>query len=245
MRVVHQPNRYQQIPNPDEISNPISDPGQDTIRNPAESPAVNPDFWPFGGIDCIPFSQINLVNTMRYLWLQLVSWSRPYLCCSSSKEEAKPVIYERLHSVPAGFFNYISTFFGQAIAEQFIHLMSRHVILFADLIEAMISGNQQEANRSQSEWYGNAAEIAAFLARINETWNYYQWQDLLGRLIRMHIEEAVAILSADYQREIAIYDRLQYHSLLMADYMSRGVIRSLQNHTGDRSGIGNQGFCKG
>lgn len=207
----------------------------DAARNSADTSNMSPAFGPFGNMHCIPFSQINLVTEMRYHWLQLVIWSRSYMCCRASRQGALPVIYERLYSVPEGFYKYISPFYGQVIAEQLIDLLSQYVIIFASLIDAMAAGNQQEANMSQSAWYKNANDIAALLVQINNSWNYNEWQDLLGRLIRMNIDQAIAVLSGNYQGEIVIYDRLQYHSLIMADYMSRGVLQSLTGNPESRN----------
>ncbi len=57
------PNRYRQIPSPDR--------GLDPNQNQNMDPNVNPTFGPFNNLSCITFSQVNLVNEMRYLWLQI------------------------------------------------------------------------------------------------------------------------------------------------------------------------------
>ena len=129
------------------------------------------------------------------------------------------------------FSTICNLFFGQEIAEQFIYLLSQHIIIFSSLVDSMYIGNQQAANLNQSDWYGNAESIAVFMARLNSSWNYQEWYDLLVRYLKMLIDEALAIFSADYRKEIAIYDWLQHHSLRMADYMSRGVMRNLLGNT--------------
>lgn len=225
------PNRYEQFP--DIGSSRHSD--SDTQDDFNFGPNKNPLFGPFGNGDCITFSQMNIVNEMRYLWLQLVIWSRSYINNKRSRQGAVPAVYERLYSVPAGFYYYMNLFFGKVIAEEFIYLLSQNIIIFADLISAMLEGNQQNANSGQSAWYGNANEISTFLVQINNTWNYNQWLDLLNRYITMHLDEATAILSNNYRREIVIYDRLQYHSLIIADYMSKGVMNSLFGNRNDVS----------
>ena len=231
------PNRYKQIPNPGS--------GPNTNPTPGINPNTNPIFSPYDNLTCITFSQVNLVNEMRYLWLQLVIWSRAYITNSSARQDAVPVVYERLYSIPQGFYNYMNTFFGQAIAERFIILLSQNIIIFTSLINAMAAGNQQEVNSSQSEWYENSNSIATFLIQINDTWNYSQWLDLLNRYLNMFLDEAIAIMSSDYRREIAIYDRLQYQSLLMADYMSRGIMNNLIGNSENRSRPENQTLYRG
>jgi len=234
---VFNPNRYKQIPSPDRS------PDQNQNQNRNMDPNINPAFGPFDNLSCISFSQVNVVNEMRYLWLQMVIWSRAYITNSVARQEAVPVFYERLYSIPQGFYNYMNTFFGQAIAEQLINLLSQHIIIFTDLINALYVGNQQAANTSQSAWYGNSNSLATFLVQINDTWNYNQWLDLLNRYLEMFLDEAIAVMSSDHRSEIAIYDRLQYQSLLIADYLSRGIIYDLAGNSGNRSGVRRKGFC--
>lgn len=217
--------RYRRTP--DQGTGPQTNPGQNGSFD------GNPIFGPYDQIQCITFSQVNLVNEMRYLWLQMVIWSRSYINNSAARQRALPIVYEKLYSIPRGFYNYMNLFFGPVVAEQFVNLLSQHVIIFANLIDSMRSGNQQAANASQSAWYENTNGIAALLVRVNNFWNNSQMQDLLVRYLEMLLSEALAIFSSSYREEIAIYDRLQYQSLRIADYMSSGVMNSLAgNHKG-------------
>ncbi|HVI41845.1 MAG TPA: hypothetical protein VM577_14435, partial [Anaerovoracaceae bacterium] len=199
------PNRYHRNPAPNPAPNPNPDPDQ--IPSPGPNPNTNPSFGPYDNIGCITYSQVNLVNEMRYLCLQLVIWSRAYITNNAARQAAVPAIYERLYSVPNGFYPYMNLFFGQEIAEQFINLASQHIIIFANLINAMSIGNQQAASSSQSAWHENADGIASFLVQINNSWNINQWHNLLNRYLEMFLDEAIAVMSSDYRREIAIYDR--------------------------------------
>lgn len=197
-------------------------------------PNMNPTFGPFENLDCITYSQMNLVNEMRYLWLQMVIWSRAYINNSVARQDALPVVYARLHSVPIGFYSYMSMFFGKEIAEQFIHLLTENIILFANMVNSMVEGNQRSAIKNQAALYENVSTIAVFMARISGSWNYNEWQNLLNNYLKMLIDEAVAILSGNYQKDIAIYDRLQFYSLRIADYLSKGVMHNLLGKTEDR-----------
>ncbi|HWQ77976.1 MAG TPA: hypothetical protein VN381_04130 [Anaerovoracaceae bacterium] len=78
-----------------------------------------------------------------------------------------------------------------------------------------------------SALYKSTDDIADFLARINPYWDISQWQNLLYQLNSMIITEMVAMLSEEYDRELDIRDRLLKHSLMMGDYMARGVMHYL------------------
>ncbi len=222
------PNCYNQIPKlclAPELK--PTDPAPSSASPDQIVPNRYPSFGPFENLECIAFSHVNLVNEMRYLWLQMVIWSRAYISNSTAKPEALHAVYERLHLVPMGFYNYMNLFFGQGIAEQFLQLLAQHIVIFSELINAMTAGDQHAANLSRSAWYGNSKNISAFMVRLCNLWEYNEWFDLLNKYQKMLLDGAFAILTDDHRKEIIIYDRLQSHSMRIADYMSKGVMHNL------------------
>lgn len=203
------------------------DPEPDPISSDQIIPNRYPAFGPFENLECISFSHVNLVNEMRYLWLQMVIWSRAYIDNCTAKPEALYPVYERLHLVPMGFYNYMNLFFGQGIAEQFLQLMAQHIVIFGELVNALTAGDQHAANLSRSAWHGNSKNISEFMVHLSRRWDYNEWADLLNKYQKMLIDGTIATLTNDRRKEIIIYDRLQSHSLRIADYMSKGVMHNL------------------
>ena len=70
------PNRYKQIPSSNLSAHPRFHTGPYTKLYPQLTLNVNLAFGPFENLKCITYGQMNLVNEMRYLWLQMVIWSR-------------------------------------------------------------------------------------------------------------------------------------------------------------------------
>jgi len=68
--------------------------------------------------------------------------------------------------------------------------------------------------------------LAVFLARINIFWDAEHWREHLNIYIRTKIEEMIAAVSGQDEREIIIYDSIEDHCIIMANYMSRGIIAS-------------------
>ena len=76
----------------------------------------------------------------------------------------------------------------------------------------------------KTAWYGNAEEIATFLADANPAWP----ADTLNAMMREHLDgtlaEASARLSGDWAGDIAAYDRIHTHILAMADALAAGIV---------------------
>ena len=117
--------------------------------------------------------------------------------------------------------------FGQQSAETFVNLLSTHIVQMEATMMGQKNGNNQAVNDSVKLLYQNADEIATFLSQINPFWFQTQWQNLLYTYISMTFEQTTALLSGDYVRDIQVFDRIQFQTSLIGDYMANGIIQYL------------------
>jgi hypothetical protein len=78
-------------------------------------------------------------------------------------------------------------------------------------------------------WYANADEIARFLATANPAWPF----ETVSTMMRTHLDqtlaEATARLTQDWDADIAAYDDIHDHILVMADALSDGIIAQFRH----------------
>jgi hypothetical protein len=80
-------------------------------------------------------------------------------------------------------------------------------------------------NEASGRWYANADEIAAFLSSANpEQWPLDHMKQMMKEHLDLTLEEAVARLTANYDADIAAYDKIRVQILGMADMLSLGII---------------------
>ncbi|MDF2999897.1 MAG: hypothetical protein K0Q48_16 [Bacillota bacterium] len=175
----------------------------------------------------IPYGQMNLIINFRTLWLNLSMWTRAFLLSISSELPNTEAVSKRLYEIPFQLGNILQLIFGQQAAEQFISLLSTHIIQMEAAINAQKNRDSQALDESVRLLYQNADELADFLSQINPFWFKGQWQTLLYTYISMTLEESTALLSGDYTRDIQIFDRIQYQTLLIGDYMANGIVQYL------------------
>ena len=175
----------------------------------------------------IPYGQMNLIINFRALWLNLAMWSRSFLLSIATGLPNTKAVSDRLYEVPVQLGSLLQLIFGQQSAETFVNLLSTHIVQMETTMMAQKNGNNQAVSDSVKLLYQNADELATFLSQINPFWFQTQWQNLLYTYISMTFEQTTALLSGDYVKDIQVFDRIQFQTSLIGDYMANGIIQYL------------------
>lgn len=175
-----------------------------------------------GGMTC---AQMRVSNLNRRLWTEHVLWTRFFIVSTAFDLPDLPFVTKRLLKNPQDFVNELCPLYGEQIALQFGQLLTEHLMVAAALVNAAKAGDTAEAEKQRKLWYANAEKIARFLAAINPCWNECVWRELLFDHLRMTEDEAVQILTGQYERSIDEFDSIQAEALKMADVMTCGIIR--------------------
>lgn len=168
---------------------------------------------------------IELRDQMRLLWEQHVYWTRMTIISIANDLPDEQATTRRLLRNAKDFETTFRNFYGARLAREFGNLITAHLVIAAELVKAAKAGNASAAANAEKRWYANADEIVAFLASINP----YFSEDKLRKMWYEHLAltkaEAVAILKGNYAKSITIFDQIEQEALLMADYLSNGIIR--------------------
>ena len=170
-------------------------------------------------------SKINIINTFRELWEQHIMWTRSFINASILGLPDVDLVATRLLRNPTDFANILKLYYGKDSALEFQKLLEEHLLLAASLINNAKAGNTAAAQEDERNWYLNANQIATFLASLSPHWTQQEWQKLFYDHLKMTKQEAINILTKQYQASIDIYDRIQDGALKMADYMAQGIIK--------------------
>lgn len=177
------------------------------------------------GLTC---RQLQLSNTMRRLWIEHVLWTRQFIISTAFELPDLSFVTQRLLQNPGDFAEILQPIYGKNAAVQFNRLFTDHLLIAAELVNAAKAGNSAEAERQRKIWYDNAEEIAQLLCSVNCCRNECRWKDMLFDHLRMTENEAVYILTGEYQKGINVYDAIQKEALNMADAMTCGIIRNFK-----------------
>lgn len=170
----------------------------------------------------ITYGQMNIIFQARNLWRELVVWSRVYLISRFAGIGLAEDVYNRIYRIPLEFGNITRLIFGNQAADVTIQQLSHTITLFRRLVEAMMTGNDDEAGALVQELYKNADERAAYLAEINPFWDEIQWKYLIYNFYNYSFQEITSLLAGD-PRNIDQFDRFLLYADSMGDYFAQGL----------------------
>lgn len=168
--------------------------------------------------------QMNTLIMFQKMWSYLSTWLRSLLISTVENLENKEAVTHQLYSIPSKFYDIFRVFYGPAIAQQFLNLLTNFLTSAMNLIEALKTGENELVDSSTVRMYQIADELARFLSQINVYWEEEQWRNLLQQFISLFINETVEMLAGNYDREIAIFNKLDDITDIMGSYMARGII---------------------
>jgi hypothetical protein len=178
---------------------------------------------------------MNLQNDMRLLMTQLAYLSQAYMVSSFSGYGNSEAVARKLYALPLKFKAKAELIFGIPLGEELVTLLSMHVVYLQSLVNALKQNDLAAAERSAQQLCQNGNDISAYYARINPFWDEDQWRSLQNTYCQTLVEDAYALKSEDFERELDIFDRLLFHALQMGDYLADGIIQYLTVSRGDVS----------
>lgn len=174
---------------------------------------------------CISCQALDLINLMRELWEQHGAWTRMAITSIVFSLPDQQATIGRLLQNPWDFAEAFTSFYGSDVGNKLGVLLTEHLVIAAELVEAAKAGDAERTAQLDREWQGNAEDIAAFLAQINPFWSLQTWRTMLFEHLRLVRQEAVTMLEGNYQASVNTYDLIETQSLEMADLMSLGITK--------------------
>ncbi len=175
-------------------------------------------------------AQVSLNNYLRLLWEQHVVWTRLTIISIVFGLPDVDLVTNRLLRNPKDFEALLRPLYGDRVASRFADLLTSHLVIAAELVNAAKAGDTRAAADAEKRWYANADEIAAFLGSINPYWSVQQWKTMLHEHLALTKSEAVNILTGNYAEGITVFDQIEKQALEMADVMACGIIRQFPNN---------------
>ena len=164
-------------------------------------------------------------NTMRKLWEDHITWTRLAIVAILDDAPEKDAAVARLLQNQTEIGNAVKPYYGAAAGDQLTTLLKDHITGAAALLTAAKAGDTPAITAASAQWYANADAIATFLHQANpQYWPLDTLQSLMKTHLDQTLAEALAHLHKDYPADIAAYEAVHEHILMMADALSDGII---------------------
>lgn len=165
-------------------------------------------------------------DSMRKLWEDHITWTRLVIVSiANDLPDTQPTV-DRLLQNQVDIGDAIKPFYGEEAGNQLTKLLTAHITIAAEILQAAKAGNTAAQNDAIARWYANADEIAVFLSSANpKEWPLDEMKAMMREHLDLTLREAVSYLNGDYTDSIAAYDQIHAQILDMADMLSNGIIK--------------------
>ena len=165
-------------------------------------------------------------DTMRRLWEDHITWTRLAIVTFADGSTGFDATAARLLRNQTDIGDAVEPFYGKAAGDQLTALLRSHITTAVALLQAARAGDVAAFAAARRRWYGNADDIAGFLATANPRF----WPRSMMRAdMRTHLDQTLAEagdeLHGDYPASVRDYEAIHRHILAMADMLSSGIIK--------------------
>jgi hypothetical protein len=170
-------------------------------------------------------ARLSLHTAMDKLWEDHITWTRLYIVDALGDSPELPQTTQRLLQNQVDIGNAIKPFYGEDAGNQLTALLNSHILIAADVVGAARKGDTAALNESMARWQANANDIADFLAAANpDNWPQDEMRSMMRQHLDLTTQEAVAHLSKDWAGDVAAYDKVHEHILMLSDGLTQGII---------------------
>jgi hypothetical protein len=170
--------------------------------------------------------QAKFQDAMRKLWEDHITWTRLAIVSFAHDLPDLPATQARLLKNQEDIGNAIKPYYGKAAGNQLTALLKEHIVGAVALLSAAKAGDQALIKQRSDEWYVNGNEIADFLHEANPRhWSQKAMRSAMKAHLDDTLDEAVNRLGGNYEADVRDYDRIHDHILMMADTLSKGIIK--------------------
>ena len=165
-----------------------------------------------------------LRTDMRKLWEDHVTWTRLYIVSGAAGLPDKDATAQRLLQNQVDIGNSIKPFYGDEAGNKLTALLKEHIMGAVDLLAAAKANDQPKVTAQKARWYGNADDIAAFLAAANpKNWPLADMKSSMKMHLDLTLKEALDRFGGKYPDDVRDYDAVHDHILGLADTLTSGI----------------------
>lgn len=175
--------------------------------------------------DCVTPKQKKLSDDMRLVWSQHVYWTRMTIISILECLRDEQANTARLLKNPADMAALLRPCYGDAAATAVEKLLTEHLMIAADLVRALRTGDTAAAQTLDTRWTQNADEIAAALSAVNPVLEKQMLQRMLYEHLDLTKQQATDRLARRYPSEVVVFDKIEVQAIGMADALTAGTVR--------------------
>lgn len=174
-------------------------------------------------------NMLNLINDINILWFEHILWTKLTIMSIANGSPDVQLVSERLLKNADDFGKAFLPLYGPTVSEQFRKLLREHLLIAADMVNALKRKDNSAVNLIEKKLFKNADDIADFLSRINPYWEKEDIRKMMYEHLNLLKSEAVATLSNKYEEAISLFEKIEKQIFMMSDVFIEGILRQFPN----------------
>lgn len=164
-------------------------------------------------------------KSMRKLWTEHIVWTRAYIVAALSGAPDTADTERRLLRNQAEIGAAFVPYYGEEAGAKLSQLVKEHILIASDVVAALKKKDAAKLRIADKRWHENAVEISVQLNSMNPSWSVESYVSMLNAHLALTNKLAAARLLKRWPEDIAAFDELYAHMMLMADDLAEGVIK--------------------
>jgi hypothetical protein len=171
----------------------------------------------------IPITYFNMITDFRKIRTEWAYLTRFYIVARIVGLGDEGYVTERLYALVRRMKDKFELILGNEIAEELLNLLSIYVIMVEELINAILSDDQDRIQAQRDALYQFSDRLSAYLGSVNPYWDEAKWKELFDRSVELIIKQSLEFQRKDYVAAMETFQDFLYNSLAIGDYFALGL----------------------
>jgi hypothetical protein len=169
--------------------------------------------------------RITFRNAMGKCWEDHITRTRLFIISDLADSPDLPMTTQPLLQNQVDIGNAIKPYYGDAAGDQLTALLHHYILIAAGVVAAAKAGDTARFNEQMVRWQANADDIGTFLGSANpDNWPADEMKAMMRQHLVLTTAEVVARLNNDWAGDIAAYDKVHLHILVLVDELTNGIV---------------------
>lgn len=178
-----------------------------------------------GPLDSVNKAEVALKGTMRRLWGEHVAWTRATVSSLVFTLPDTSFVVARLLRTATDMGTALRPFYGDEVAKRYGQLLTEHITLAGNLVNAILQGNMEKAEAIEKQWFRNGTKISMFLSNINSYLSASEFQEIFDEHFLLIKQGMMGLINKDFKVSVNLFDIIEVEALEMADMISDAIIK--------------------
>lgn len=195
------------------------------------NPGIDPLDLQIGSYIAVPRTAENqnefnqLQENLRTVWQLYADLVRLVIISIIDETGDEEENIRRLMEMPQYTAGLFEEYYGASVGNIIRSLLINHLLIIPQLVHAVVDQQSVQLNQLNAEWHSNADTLAVIFSSINPYLNEQEIKDMFYNLIDELIDAILFRIDDDYTEGTDAFADAERQALMIADYLSNGIIR--------------------